>query len=153
MPERRVPDLGELIEDPNEAEAESFSMPSFYMTPSRQMYEMVELLTKEHDEKTRLVPDMLIVYGVKGAGKSCFVKKVGACVFEHTLKNFQATFREWIYLDLQVFHSLLHFLMGASIRRNKKRIRTLKEVVEYARQYKCYFVLDHCNFLALSYGK
>ncbi len=45
------------------------------------MYKVVELLKREVDEQSGLNPDILLIHGPKGAGKSCFVKKVAGFFF------------------------------------------------------------------------
>lgn len=44
-------------------------------------------------------------------------------------------------------------MSSCSIYRDGLHHQTLKEVVSYAQQQKCFFVLDHCNFLALTEGE
>lgn len=138
-------DLAVPAEEQSHNEVESFVMPSTYYTPVDQMHNFIDLLMRHKDEEKEKI---WVVKGPKGAGKSCFVKKVSHYYFNRIKKNSEFVYKDWIYVDLHRYQSLLHLLAGCSIHRDRRVYQTLEEVVEYAKERKCFFVLDHCNSIA-----
>ena len=91
------------------------------------------------------------IYGEKGVGKSCFVKKLVGYLSQRTFEqsgNRSPLYKDWIYLDLGRCESLLQFQAGCSITRAGITYHTLKAIIDYSRQRRCIIVLDHCTKLA-----